>query len=261
MYDLLIFMGQSNMAGRGITCEKFPDPAPKLLAGAGFEYRAITAPDRLSELVEPFGQNENLDGGIHDRAMKTGSMVTALVNAYYLGNKKVPVLAVSASKGGSHVGEWQMDSKEGYLPDAINRLKACQAYAKEQKLLIRHCFMVWCQGETDADLATPKDVYFEKLRLIFDAMKAQGVEAIFTVQIGKCNLPGAYTRYDDMILWQEEFAEANEDVYLVEKSFQTMLERGLMKDGFHYYQQAYNEVGSKAGHAMGEVVCEIFENV
>lgn len=51
---LLGFMGQSNMAGRGNAQE-----APALIPGAGYEYRAITAPDCLSPLEEPFGENEN----------------------------------------------------------------------------------------------------------------------------------------------------------------------------------------------------------
>lgn len=33
-----------------------------------------------------------------------------------------------------------------------------------------------------------------------------------------------------------------------------MRTRGLMKDDFHYYQAAYNEVGTMAGNAAGEFV-------
>ena len=47
IYDLILFAGQSNMAGRGIVTDKWPQKAPVLVKGAGYEYRAITAPDRL----------------------------------------------------------------------------------------------------------------------------------------------------------------------------------------------------------------------
>lgn len=252
--ELLIFMGQSNMAGRGITCERFPQGAPELIPGAGWEYRAITAPDRLYPIAEPFGEKENLGGGIHDGVLKTGSMVTSLVNSYYQHNGNVPVLAVSAAKGGSAAREWQVDAPERYVQDAVNRLKMCREYAAAHDIEIIHSYMVWCQGETDADWKTPKEDYFRMIRALFDIMRENGIEKIFTVSIGKFNDPEDMDRYEDMILWQKEFAEIHPDVVMVDDSFVGMRERGLMKDEYHYYQQAYNEAGEAAGKAMAEVL-------
>ena len=98
--DLFLFMGQSNMAGRGIVSEKWAQPAPQIMEGAGYEYRAISAPDKLYPLTEPFGRQENAEDGINDGNMKTGSLVTAFVNACYQ-KTGVPIVGVSASKGGS----------------------------------------------------------------------------------------------------------------------------------------------------------------
>ena len=95
--DILLFMGQSNMAGRGDD-----QLAPKVLPGAAWEYRAVTEPDRLVPLVEPFGVNENREGGVWEPGMKTGSMVAAFVNACYRKTGR-PVIAVSCSKGGSSI--------------------------------------------------------------------------------------------------------------------------------------------------------------
>ena len=50
------------MAGRGIVTDKWPQKAPVLVKGAGYEYRAITAPDRLCPIEEPFGADENNHG-------------------------------------------------------------------------------------------------------------------------------------------------------------------------------------------------------
>ena len=74
--DLAVFMGQSNMAGRGTAAD-----APVLMAGMGYEFRAVTAPDRLYALQEPFGKDENNPDGVYEPGMKTGSMVSAFVKA------------------------------------------------------------------------------------------------------------------------------------------------------------------------------------
>lgn len=36
IYDLILFAGQSNMAGRGIVTDKWPQKAPVLVKGAGY---------------------------------------------------------------------------------------------------------------------------------------------------------------------------------------------------------------------------------
>lgn len=76
--DLVMFMGQSNMAGRGTASQ-----APKVPITAGYEFRAISDPTMLYQIVDPFGVNENNAAGINEPGMKTGSMVPAFVNAYY----------------------------------------------------------------------------------------------------------------------------------------------------------------------------------
>ena len=85
--DILLFMGQSNMAGRGDY-----RLAPEVLPGAAYEYRAVTEPDTLVPLTEPFGVNENREGGVFEPGMKTGSMAAAFVNACYrkLSRYRVP---------------------------------------------------------------------------------------------------------------------------------------------------------------------------
>ena len=82
-YDLFLFAGQSNMAGRGIACTQFPEGAPDLISGAGAEFRAISDPTRLYPIEEPFGALENNPTGIFEPGMKTGSLVTSFVNTYF----------------------------------------------------------------------------------------------------------------------------------------------------------------------------------
>jgi len=82
MFDLFLFMGQSNMAGRGISNEKWVQKSPEIIEGAGYEFRAVSDPERLYKINEPFGVNENNTEGIWEPGLKTGSMVTSFINAY-----------------------------------------------------------------------------------------------------------------------------------------------------------------------------------
>ena len=66
MVDLVLFIGQSNMAGRGITSERWREEAPKLTPIAGYEYKAISDPCKLHIMKEPFGVCENNPEGIND---------------------------------------------------------------------------------------------------------------------------------------------------------------------------------------------------
>ena len=161
--DLILFMGQSNMAGRGRAEE-----APAVPEGTGYEFRAVTAPDRLFPLTEPFGRDENDPEGVYEPGMKTGSLVSAFVNAYYEGTG-VPVIGVSASKGGSRIREWQPGTP--MLTDAANRLAAVKTFLAETGIPIRHIFMLWCQGESDGDAGVTPEQY-QYLETIIDSFIA-----------------------------------------------------------------------------------------
>lgn len=249
-YDLFIFAGQSNMAGRGITSERWPETAPRLTEGAGYEYRAISAPDCLHEAKEPFGVDENNPDGIYEPGMKTGSMVTAFINAYYA-RTGTPVIGVSASKGGSAIGEWQ--GNKDYLSDMLMRFRRAKHYLSVNRIVLRHCYLLWCQGETDGDRGTLPDVYKAGFQKMFAQMKQEGIETCFLIAIGEYN---GDEGYDYGKIRRTQLAIANElpDVELVCDEFHTMRERGLMKDEFHYYQKGYNEVGRIAGNAAGKFV-------
>ena len=89
--DLIVFAGQSNMAGRGDA-----EDAPECLPGAGYEYKAVSAPEDLIPIQEPFGLHEDRENGLSDRTedggtKRSGSMVTALVNEYYRQTGRVVV--------------------------------------------------------------------------------------------------------------------------------------------------------------------------
>lgn len=173
--DLLFFMGQSNMAGRGEAAL-----APVVAPGMGYEYRAVTDPDTLHPLEEPFGVNENDPAGVYEPGMKTGAMVSSFVNAC-TAQTGVPVVGVSCAKGGSAIAKWLPGTP--YYQDAVRRARKARAFLQANGYIIRHSAMVWCQGCTDGDLHTPKDVYkADTERVLHSFMQDAGAQTCVALQ-------------------------------------------------------------------------------
>ena len=235
--DLVMFMGQSNMAGRGTASE-----SPVVPVGCGYEFRAISDPTKLYDLTEPFGKNENNSTSGVTEGSKTGSMVSSFVNEYYK-HTKTPIVAVSCSKGGTSIDFWQPNGKP--LNDAISRHNLAKEWLLENGYTIRRDFMVWCQGETDGDNSMSKDTYISKAKLMIEAMMECGVERCFIVRIG--NHRDKPTFYDTIINAQTELCKTYKNATLVSTDFAGMATSGLMKDVFHYKQEGYNIAGANAG--------------
>lgn len=254
--DLFLFMGQSNMAGRGVVNETWPENAPEVPEGWAYEYRSVSAPGQLYPLVEPFGERENRVDGINDVFTggvyaKTGSMVSAFCKTYYE-RMQIPIVGVSASKGGSHIRQWQIDSPERYLEDALQRYRAAGDFLDKEGYTVRHRYLVWCQGESDGDKGTPGEEY----KALFTALLKEFaglIEACFLIQTGDCNIAGEEERYREIQKVQSELCDGKY-IILVSEAFRNMQRRGLMKDAFHYYQQGYNECGKEAGENAAKYV-------
>lgn len=235
--DLVMFMGQSNMAGRGVASE-----SPVVPNGHGYEFRAISDPTKLYDIVEPFGVNENnISSGVNE-TNKTGSMVSSFVKAYYEVTK-IPIVAVSCSKGGTVIDWWQPNGLP--LNDAINRHNTAKEWLLDNGYTIRHDFMVWCQGCSDGDSGTTKETYTDKTKLMIEEMMKHGIEKCFLVRIG--NHRDNATLYDNIIEAQTELCKTWKHTVLVSTKFCSMATDGLMKDEFHYKQEGYNITGRDAG--------------
>lgn len=239
--DLLFFMGQSNMAGRGDA-----SLAPAVTPGMGYEYRAVTTPDRLCPLAEPFGREENDPAGVNEPGMKTGSLVAACVNAC-TAVTGVPIVGVSCAKGGSSIAEWQPGTP--YYQDALRRAKRTWDFLQNHGYTVRHAGMVWCQGCTDGDLHTPVPVYKSRTtNTLHSFMTQANLDICFLIQIG--NQRDDPTLYRPIQQAQEELAAADDRILMVSRQFKTFAAKGLMKDHFHYLQPAYNAVGTEAGQTI-----------
>lgn len=241
--DVILFMGQSNVGGANGNAKE----APALIEGAGYEYRAVTDPDALHVLTEPFGENENR-GTLDDRGImeRRGSLATAFVNAYYQ-KTGTPVVAISASRGSSSVEGWL---SRGRKEEAADRLALAKKQLKKEKIRIRHIYMVWFQGEADVNLKTTKEEYKAALTGLVDYMQEQGVETCFVIQMG----PGAKKTiyHEEIMKAQEELCGESEDFVLVSQ-LPSILQGEDMTDegGVHFTQKALNLIGTDAGEKAG----------
>lgn len=253
--DVIIFMGQSNMTGHG---EHLED-VPMLTPGAAFEYRSVYEPGTMHELTEPFGSTESREGYIVNEG-GTGSLVTAFCNAYYE-QTQVPVVAVAAASGGKDILQW---CSRNFRTDARQRLMDTRQFLKDRGYQIRHTYMVWLQGESDAFLGRQKEEYQYYCCSLFDYMHTNpseyydGAEACFLIQIGYLyeqylNEHGiAKGQYDTIMTAQEEIAASRDDVVMVSTLPKTLQdEQNYDADWIHFNQRALNAIGTDAGTNAG----------
>lgn len=250
--DLILFMGQSNMSGAGGNAKE----APELIKGAGYEYRAITRPEELFVLTEPFGVDEHKEGFLDDRGLieRKGSLVTAFVNAYYRETKE-RVVAVSASRGSA-----QISSFNNYLvEDVIERLEGAKQTMMAQQVNIRHIYMVWFQGETDAYVETPEEKYIGEMQKLLNTLQPYGVEKCFVIQIGNVVMGDEVIDVEAMHKTQEKLCEIDENFVLVSTLPKEISESPYMEDKIHFTQQGLNLIGEDAGKTAGNYVKVVVE--
>lgn len=246
MVDIAVFAGQSNMSGRGSAAE-----AVKCDIDAGFEYRAVSAPNALYPITEPFGLYEDKENGLTDRnadgsTKRSGSMVSAFVNEYYSQTGR-QLVAVSASMGGTSSAEW----RDKYIYDAVQRLDDAKNFLEKNGINTGRVFVVWSQGETDGDNNVSAQAYTENTLSVFDEFIRHGAEHIFMVGTGHFN----YIKYpgesgtDDRyaVIREAQRAICGSSDVTMAASFEGYIEN--MIDRYHYNQSAYNEVGTAAASA------------
>ena len=115
----------------------------------------------------PSARWKTVPGGIFEPGMKTGSMVTAFINAYFE-ETHTPVIGVSASKGGSAIREWQPGSP--FLEDALLRLRTAEKYLRTAAFPSGAASSSGVRGETDGDLGTVPSVYEKDFLRMLEAL-------------------------------------------------------------------------------------------
>lgn len=255
--DLAIFMGQSNMAGRGSYASATP-----VAVGHGYEFRSVTQPDMLFNITGPFGKLEN-NSAVNDNSgsgsdRRSGDMVSSVMAGYY-NETGVPIVGVQCSRGGTNTGYWLGST---VVAEAQARLTAAKTYLENNGYTIGHIFMVWCQGESDGDKlysgSQSVATYKSNTLAIFDYMKEVGVTDMFIVQTGHYNgsddeEASHEAAYVSINAAQAELSDENENVYTVGSLLDY---KDNMIDSYHFNQDAYNAVGTTAGKNIADIYSE-----
>lgn len=237
--ELIIFAGQSNMAGRGTAAL-----APRVTEAQAWEFRAVSDPTKLYPLTEQFGYLENNPVGIWEPGMKTGSMVTSFVETYLTDSEK-NVVALSASKGGSSILEWQPGTT--YYRDLLERIHKAKNWLTQAGYQIERVTFLWLQGETDGDLKRTTEEYQGLATTFFQSLLEKDVDEIFVLEIGnQRDVPDLYLP----IRQAQRNLGTLERVTWVPTSLASMRENGHMIDLFHYDQYAYNLLGKEVAQAL-----------
>ena len=228
--DLVMFMGQSNMSGTGGNAAY----APTVPEGHGYEFRAVSDPTRLYPIKEPFGINENNIGGIMDYAVaKKGSLVSAFANEYY-NETGVPIVAVSASEGGTDTDFWMRQST---ISDFSERQKRAQVWLESNNYYIRKQYVIWLQGESDALDNLTTESYKQNMDNIIRPLFIGGVQKVFIITPGRMIESTSF--YDTIINAQIELCK-NSGYYGLATTILCAVSTEYMVDALHYNQSVLN---------------------
>ncbi|MBQ3463158.1 MAG: hypothetical protein IJH36_08625, partial [Clostridia bacterium] len=207
-----------------------------------------------------FGKYEN-NTAIHDaggdgKDRRAGDMVSAFMESYYAVSG-VPIVGVQASRGGTESKWWYQttDTANNKTPrdEAIERYNEAKQYLEDSGYTIGKTFMVWCQGETDADSNRGAETWKNNVTRLFADLKANTpITDMFIVRIGHCRSGNDLDavkdrRYKEINLAGKELADGNADITAV-ASLYTDEYLAQMRDNYHYYQPVYNSVGTIAGN-------------
>ncbi len=254
--DLVVFAGQSNMSGQG----DYTAGATVLNQGEGYHFRYLDAYNSkdidfvLRTAQEPFGTkdiNTNVTIGLNADT-RLGGMVTSIMDQFYK-HISIPMVGIPASYTGHAISDFMAASSTyKFHDDILMRVNLAKTWLTDNGYTINHFYLVWCQGETDGDNSMSKDTYKATLLSLWSEYKADmGFEKMFIVRIGNNsnagNTSGLTNPYASIFLAQTEACKENEDLILASTKLTQMMDRGLMKDQWHYTQPAYNEVGKEAG--------------
>lgn len=251
--DVFIFMGQSNMAGRGEAADAIPCEEAH-----GYEFRAVTGNDAdgwLYPVVEPFGKAENNDAlqdGTGGDGKKSGGVVSSFCEAYYQ-ETGVPVIAVSASVGNTSITQWVPGSD--YFTEALRRLNACLFYLDVYSdFIVRNINMVWCQGCNDATKSTNGELdYPATLKTIVEAMQTEGfIDTCFLIPLSEYDNNKESSTKVQLANIQIELCENDDDFVLASLKFRNVPPE--MRDDPHFHQGIYNVTGWDAGKNVAKFI-------
>lgn len=233
--DIIIFAGQSNMTNVGKASK-----APALKDGAGYE--VLFTKKKLSPLREPFGVEQK--GKVTKNS--GGTLASAFANAYFA-QTGVPIVAANTARGGTSLGEWS----GSYYKKVIDSANKTKKILKKQGIKVRHCYMVFFQGENDATYDISTAAYQQHLMLMLGRIRQKSdIEKCLIIRIGNdLNDPTSFNR---IAAAQTTICMDNRDFVLISTIASGFDKTYYQGDGIHYTQEGLNKIGKQAGSMAGK---------
>ena len=244
--DIIVFAGQSNMAGAG----GWSSGAPVPTKGTAYEFNLVSEDNRkLVPLQEPFGNGTNKSHIVNGKFVSgNGTLSSAFAIAYYK-QTKVPIVGIPAAWGGTSSRQWL---KDGLLSATLKRMKKAKKYLKQNKIKIRHIYVVWYQGESDGQYAVTAESYIKNMKKIWKKFKKSGAEKIFMIKIAQqVDMLG---QNDTIQGAQEKLCKTNKNFIMATKAPASMHENFFKwySDVVHINQKGLNRIGKLAGKKAGK---------
>lgn len=254
--DILIFAGQSNMAGATEGIPYPNDPVTNTM-----EYRYLT--NMLQSLTHPVGE---VLGGDLLTGVDKGSPVPYTCAAY-IANSGRQAVAIHVAQGATRIDEW-LRGTDRYTV-MLDKVKAGIRMAKDSGK-IGNILCVWLQGESDALNRTSKEDYMRMLTAFKDALKQDiGLNKFGIIEVGYfCYTVGWLTdrTKEDAKACDETIMAAQEALPTVDADFVMLTQickvlsldsayENPLADG-HYTNKGVAIIGEEAGKALAKLVKE-----
>ncbi len=243
--DLVVFAGQSNMAGAGGNYQQAPLPE----TGTAYEFNcADSDKKKLIAMREPFGNGTNRAYILNGRYVSGNGTLTSAFAIQYYKKAKVPIVGVPAAWGGTSTNSWL---KNTMLKTTISRLKKAKKYLKKNKIKIRHIYVVWYQGESDGQAGYSGETFTKNMKKIWKQFKSAGAEKLFMIKIAQqVNKMGIMNPIQEA---QTKLCKKEKD-FLMATTVASSMHQDVGKwyfDVIHINQKGLNVIGNKAGKYAG----------
>ena len=232
--DLVIFAGQSNMSGAGGSASS----APAVANGQGYEFKAISNPNGLYPIKEPFGCTEAGYIG-ENSSLKRGSLVSSFASNYYA-RTGVPIVAISASRGNTASSWW---AQPQVISDLTSRYNKALNYLNTNHYSVRKKYLVFLQGESDSLGTTTPEQYKANINAAFSGLFNAGLDQVFIITPGRT--ASGVVDYTPIINAQKDMCAKSSKYTLASELLQN-LPVSYMTDELHYNQKALDMVGADA---------------
>ena len=254
--DILIFSGQSNMAGSTEGVPYPNDPVP-----GAVEFRSLTG--SFQPLVHPVGEvlgGDLLTGG------NNGSPVPYTCAAYTAASGRQAV-AIHVAQGATRIDQWLKGTDRYTI--AVDKIQAGIRKAEEVGKIGR-IVMVWLQGESDALNRTSKEDYMRMMTQFKNDLKQDvGLDTFGIIEVGYfCYTVGWLNdrSKEDAKACDETIMQAQEELPRVDKDFVMLTQitkvlsldsayENPLADG-HYTNKGVAIIGEEAGKALAKLVKE-----